>query len=122
MKKPNPLHDQILDLWRQGKSNKEIAAKLHIQHGMVKRIVQEKRQQLGPEVVPYAKDIANKSAVRGKAIHISETAPTHDKYKYEVTTTWAGAFKALAYYVRDSGDVDAWEFAQEIARKKGMIL
>ena len=119
--KPNPLHDQILDLWRQGKSNKEIAAKLHIQHGMVKRIVQEKRKELGPEVVPYARDMANKST-RGKTIRISKTTPINDVNKAEVSITWAGAFKALAYRLHDIGDEEGWKFAQEIAKKKDVRL
>lgn len=119
--KPNPLHDQILDLWRQGKSNKQIAAKLHVGHGMVKHIIQEKRKELGPEVVPYARDMTGKST-RGKTIRISKTTPINDVNKVEVSITWAGAFRVLALYLSRSGDTEGWELAKHIAKQKGMRL
>lgn len=109
---------EILRLWKRGLSYSTIAARVGIEQASVRHVITTMRNELGSDVVPYAKDIPGKST-KGKTIRLPKTPSGY--LADEALLTWAGAFKALAHFVHDHGYEDAWQFAQEIAQEKEMM-
>lgn len=108
--------ERILALYRQGIGPTDIAATMGLKYSVVKHYVAKKRKELGTASVPY---INEQSKFRPKK---AASQPKAGAFAKDEITTWAGAFKALAHRVRDSGDAEGWAYAQQIAKAKGMAL
>lgn len=108
--------EHILSLYRQGVGPNDISAATGIKYGSIKHLIARKRKELGTASVPY---INEQSKFRPKK---AACQPKAGAFAKDEITTWAGAFKALAHRVRDSGDAEGWAYAQQIAKAKGMAL
>ena len=109
---------EILALWRRGLSYSTIAARVGIEQASVRHVITTMRNELGSDVVPYAKDIPGKST-KGKTIRLPKTPSGY--MADDALLTWAGAFKALAHFAKERGHDDVWQFAREIAQEKEMM-
>jgi hypothetical protein len=114
-KRKHPDHYyKILELAKAGKQRGEIAIELGLPAKLVSEILTKLRKEYGADVVPYSKP---KQANKGRAsVEYAKSVRENANIR-----TWAGAYKTLAYYLRDTDEV-GWKLAQELAAMKGVKL
>jgi hypothetical protein len=123
--------DRALELYKQGKTCREIGEALNVNWHTVNTVIGIMRKEYGAEVVPYWRDIKRRTKKPKAKAATDKPKPKYssvsEAYRINVAklnniTTWAGAFKLLAHFAKERGHDDVWEFAQEIAKRKEMCL
>lgn len=105
---------KIVELYRQGRTQMDIANALGLKQWRVGTVIRERVTQ-----AERSKINGRTRRKRNEEFHRANPSTALDE---PVVMTWAGAFRSLAEWCRDNGQEEAWAHAQEIAAERGMTL